>query len=60
VAVFVSKGYFSLPVMIPTVVGSLIGGYVGSRYGRYKGNTFIKIMFASIGTVLGIKLLFGL
>jgi len=59
VIVFFSKGYFSLPVMIPTVVGSIIGGYVGSRYGRYKGNKFIKIMFAIIGTVLGIKLLFG-
>jgi len=60
VIVFVSKGYFSWTVMVPVVVGSLIGGYVGSRYGRYKGNKFIKIMFAVIGTVLGIKLLFGL
>ena len=60
VIIFISKGYFSLPIMIPTVVGSLIGGYAGSKYGRYKGNKFIKIMFAIIGSILGIKLLFGL
>ena len=60
VIVFISKGYFSLPVMTPTVIGSLIGGYVGSKYGRYKGNKFIKIMFAIIGSILGVKLLFGL
>jgi uncharacterized membrane protein YfcA len=46
--------------MFPTVLGSLVGGWVGSKYGRYKGNRFIKIMFAIIGTILGIKLLFGL
>jgi len=60
VIVFLSKGYFSWSVMIPTVLGSLVGGWVGSKYGRYKGNRFIKIMFAIIGTILGIKLLFGL
>ena len=58
--VFISKGYFSWPVMVPVVAGSIFGGYLGSRYGRYKGNRFIKIMFAIIGTVLGLKLLFGL
>ncbi len=60
VILLLSKGYFSLPIMIPTVVGSVIGGYVGSRYGRYKGNKFIKIMFAVVGTILGVKLLIGL
>lgn len=60
VIIFVSKGYFSLQIMIPTVLGSLVGGYIGSRYGKYKGNKFIKIMFAIIGTILGIKLIFGL
>lgn len=60
VIIFVSKGYFSLPVMIPTIIGSVIGGYVGSRYAKYEGNKFIKIMFAIIGSLLGIKLLFGI
>ncbi len=60
VIIFISKGYFSLAVMVPTVIGSLIGGYFGSKYGRYKGNKFIKIMFAIVGTILGVKLLSGL
>jgi len=60
VIIFVSKGYFSWEIMIPTVIGSIVGGWVGSKYGRYKGNKFIKIMFAIIGTILGVKLLFGL
>lgn len=60
VSLFIWKGYFNLPIMISTVVGSIIGGYLGSRYAKYKGNKFIKIMFAIIGTVLGVKLLFGL
>lgn len=59
VILFISKGYFSWEVMIPTIIGSVIGGYVGSKYARYKGNKFIKIMFAIIGTILGVKLLFG-
>jgi uncharacterized protein len=54
------KGYFSLSVMVPVVIGSFIGGYIGSKFGKYKGNRFIKIMFAIIGTVLGLKLLLGL
>ena len=60
VILFLSKGYFSLEVILPTIIGSLIGGYVGSRYAKYKGNRFIKIMFAIIGTILGVKLLFGI
>jgi uncharacterized protein len=60
IIMFLSRGYFSLEIMIPTIIGSIIGGYVGSRYAKYKGNKFIKIMFAVIGTALGIKLLFGL
>jgi uncharacterized protein len=54
------KGYFSFSVMIPVVTGSFIGGYIGSKFGKYKGNRFIKIMFAIIGSALGLKLLLGL
>jgi uncharacterized protein len=60
VVIFLSKGYFSISVMVPAILGSLIGGYIGSRYARYKGNKFIKVMFAVIGTALGLKLLCGL
>lgn len=57
---FISKGYFDWNVMLPTILGSIIGGFIGSKYAKYKGNKFIKIMFVSIGTVLGVKLLLGL
>lgn len=57
--IFISKGYFSWSVMLPTIVGSVIGGYIGSRYAKYKGNKFIKIMFVVVGSILGIKLLIG-
>jgi uncharacterized membrane protein YfcA len=60
VILFFKMGYFDLNIMIPTVIGSVIGGYVGSRYAKYKGNKFIKLMFVAIGTVLGIKLLVGI
>ncbi len=56
----IAKGYFSWSIVIPIVAGSLIGGYVGSRYAKYKGNRFIKIVFVIFGSILGIKLLFGL
>ncbi len=56
----IRKGYFDLQITIPIVVGSLIGGYIGSKYAKYKGNKFIKMMFVVIGGILGVKLIFGL
>lgn len=56
----VAKGYFSWSVVIPSVLGSLIGGYIGSKYARYKGNDFIKMMFVIIGGILGLKLVLGI
>ncbi len=54
-----TKGYFNFSIFLPVVIGSVIGGYVGSKYARYKGNRFIKIMFGVVGSILGIKLLLG-
>lgn len=54
------KGYFNIGLIIPAVIGSLAGGYLGSKYARYKGNYFIKIVFVIFGGVLGIKLLLGI
>ena len=58
-AFFISKGYFSWSVTIPMVLGSIIGGYIGSNYAKYKGNRFIKTMLV-IRSILGLKLLIGL
>lgn len=54
---YIIRGYFDVSIMLPTLLGSLIGGYIGSRYARYKGNVFIKNMFVIIGGILGLKLL---
>ena len=56
----ISKGHFSSAVMIPAVIGSVIGGYAGSKFARYKGNHFIKMMFIIIGGILGLKLVLGI
>lgn len=56
---YIHKGYFEWSIMIPAVLGSLIGGYIGSKYAKHKGNKFIKLMFIFVGTILGIKLLIG-
>jgi uncharacterized membrane protein YfcA len=55
----VQKGFFDASIALPVVIGSLIGGYIGSKYARYKGNKLIKTMFITIGTILAIKLLAG-
>lgn len=58
--VLILKGYFNLSLMVPAVLGSLVGGYFGSRYARLKGNRFIKIAFTIVGILLGFKLLLGI
>lgn len=58
--ILISKGYFDLSLMIPAVLGSLTGGYIGSKFARFKGNKFIKMVFTISGIILGLKLLLGL
>lgn len=57
---FIEKGFYSLEIMLPAILGSVIGGFVGSKYAKYKGNRFIKLMFVAVGGFLGLKLLFGI
>lgn len=58
-ALFIQKGYFDLPVMVAAVAGSLIGAWLGSKLGKLKGNSFIRLVFLIVGLVLGVKLLLG-
>jgi uncharacterized membrane protein YfcA len=58
-ALLIREGYVDIPVMIAAVLGSTIGAWVGSKFGRLKGNAFIRSMFLIVGLILGIKLLFG-
>ncbi|MBI5414075.1 sulfite exporter TauE/SafE family protein [Candidatus Peregrinibacteria bacterium] len=57
--ILMGKGFYSFPIMVPATVGSILGGFVGSKYAIYKGNKFIKNVFVIIGGILGIKLLIG-
>ena len=56
----ISKGYYDVPIMISAAVGSVVGGYIGSKFAVRKGNRFIKLIFCVIGFILGMKLLLGL
>lgn len=56
----IKDGYYDLSIMFASICGSLLGAQIGSRYAKYKGNKFIKILFVGIGGVLGLKLLLGL
>jgi uncharacterized protein len=60
VVLFAYKGYFDLGIMAPAVMGALAGAYIGSKYARFKGNRFIKILFIAFGGILGLKLVLGL
>lgn len=57
--VLIQKGFFDLSLIVPGILGSVPGAYIGSRYARHKGNRFIKIVFLVIGGFLGLKLTFG-
>ncbi len=57
---FIKEGYFDWEIMGAAVLGSVIGSYVGSKYARYKGNSFIKAIFVVLGAILGLKLVLGL
>lgn len=56
----IQKGYYDINIMIVAAVGSVLGGFIGSRYAKNKGNKFIKTLFVIVGGILGVKLLFGL
>ena len=57
---YAQKGFFDFWIMLVAVIGSIIGSYAGSRYAKFKGNRFIKMIFIAIGAVLGLKLMLGL
>ncbi|MCX6753238.1 MAG: sulfite exporter TauE/SafE family protein [Candidatus Nomurabacteria bacterium] len=56
----IQKGYYDVNIMAVAAIGSILGGFLGSKYAKNKGNKFIKTLFVIIGGILGIKLLLGL
>ena len=55
----IRRGYFSLALVIPAILGSVPGAYFGSKYAKHKGNKFIRIVFVLVGGCLGLKLILG-
>ncbi|MBX9947937.1 MAG: hypothetical protein K2Y39_02115, partial [Candidatus Obscuribacterales bacterium] len=52
-----SGGNWKLSLIIPSVLGAVCGAYLGSHIGAKKGTRFVKGLFITIGSILGLKLL---
>lgn len=52
-------GYYFAIAFVWVVFASFLFISIGSRYARFKGNSFIKFMFLIVGGALGIKLILG-
>lgn len=58
-AAYAAQGVFDLHLAGPAVLGSIAGGYLGSRIGSLQGALFIRVLFILAGVILGGKLLLG-
>ena len=58
-SVLTSKGFYNIPLFVSALLGSSLGGYLGSKVGATMGSGFIKKAFIVLGTILAIKLILG-
>ena len=58
-AAYASRGLFDLSLAVPAMIGSCAGGFLGSRLARRRGTGFVRGLFVTAGTILGLKLLLG-
>jgi len=59
-ASYIGHGYADPALMIPAIIGSCSGGYLGSRFASRRGSGFVRDLFLVVGLALGLKLLLGL
>lgn len=59
-ASYIGHGYADPALMIPAIIGSCTGGYLGSRIASLRGAGFVRGLFVLVGLALGLKLLLGL
>ncbi|BCS52932.1 UPF0721 transmembrane protein [Geobacter sp. SVR] len=59
VVIFISAGFADARLMIPSTAGAVLGAYCGSRLGRSKGYGFVRVLFLTVGGILGVKLALG-
>jgi uncharacterized membrane protein YfcA len=58
-AVYVAGGWFDARLAIPSILGSMAGGYAGSALGARAGQRVVRILFLATGAVFGLRLLLG-
>jgi uncharacterized membrane protein YfcA len=56
---YTRNGYYNVQLTIPAIMGAVMGGFIGSKFGKYKGNKVIKLIFVILGSFLGLKLIIG-
>lgn len=59
-ASYIGHGYADPALMVPAIIGSCSGGYLGSRFASRRGSGFVRGLFVVVGLALGLKLLLGL
>lgn len=57
---FLHWGFGDMELIVPSSLGSLMGAYLGSLIGQRKGARFVKVIFISLGGLLGLKLLLNI
>jgi len=58
-AVLLAGGYYDPPLFIAAALGSILGGYLGSKVGVTMGSSFVKKAFIVLGAGLALKLILG-
>lgn len=56
---YFKAGHFDYALLVPSTIGGILGAYVGSLIGSRKGSKFVRLVFLSLGSVLGLKLALG-
>ncbi len=57
---FIVHGHLVLMLVLPAALGSITGGYFGSKIGNRIGARGIKVVFSITGALFGTKLLLGI
>lgn len=58
-AVYVRGGWFDARLAVPSVLGSVAGGYAGSALGARAGQRIVRVLFLATSGVFALRLLLG-
>ena len=57
--IYIYRGHGDMSLIVPAAIGAAAGAYVGSLIGSKRGAKFAKMMFMTVGCILGFKLALG-